>query len=154
MPDDASGEIRLLGEVRDFADRRGSKVFSYFTGEVWKGDLTGRAVVPYCDPNPVPIIGALEAVVAADGTVTGTVREIRESFSCQGGPQSGVLDRTNPFTGTKTAEAFVLDLYGEMVTLPIVGTHATADAHFPGGQGSGVFYTYTLDCLSCEPSTV
>lgn len=151
VPADAPPRIGICAIAEDFAGNEVSTCFDLYTGEVWEGPLTGEAFIPGCDPNPVPITGQLEAVVGSDGTVTGTVREVRGSFSCQGGPQSGVLDRTNPFTGTKTAAAFVLELYGETVTLPIVGTHATATADFLGSAGHGVLYTYTFDCVTCGP---
>ncbi len=153
VPDDAPAVIKICGEALDFGGNFSDPdaCNEYYTGEVWQGPLTGRAVIPGCDPNPVPITGELDAVVAGDGTVTGTVMRGARLVLLSGRPTSGVLDRTNPFTGTKTADAFVLDLYGEMVTLPIIGTQATADADFPGAGGSGVFYTYTLNCVTCGP---
>jgi Domain of unknown function (DUF4399) len=118
--------------------------------EVWTGTVGGEAVQPACSPPRVPITGALELMVESDGTVTGSVTEIRPPFSC-GGTPAPLSEQTYRIRGTKTAEAFDLTISGtaeRRATLPIDGIDAAATfEEVTGGYGATV--VYTVKCVTC-----
>ncbi len=141
--------IDICAKARGFDGTEAESCIQFYTGGAWKGPVTGEGTVPGCSPSTVPVTGDLQIVVGGDGTVTGSVTEVRGAFSC-GGTEVPVDEQTYTITGRKTAEAFELDVSGTAVTLPIVGTQATVTFDNPGAGGYGAKVTYTVDCITCS----
>ena len=116
--------------------------------ERWEGPVTGEQTQPACSPPSLPVTGELSLVVAADGTVTGSVTERRAEFSCGRTPAPAV-EQTYQITGRKTPAAFELSVSGTEMTMPIAGTQATVTFDNPGPGGYGASVTYTANCVTC-----
>jgi hypothetical protein len=116
--------------------------------ERWEGPVTGEQTQPACSPSSLPVTGEITLVVAADGTVTGSVTERRDSFSC-GGTPAPAFEQTYQITGRKTPAAFELSVSGTEITMPIAGTQATATFDNPGSGGYGATVVYTANCVTC-----
>jgi hypothetical protein len=118
--------------------------------ERWEGPVTGEAVQADCSPPSVPVTGEIQLTVDPDGTVTGSVTERRDSFTCGGTPVPP-FEATYQITGEKTASAFELTVSGaesKELTLPISGTRATATFETVN-SGYGATVIYTVDCVTC-----
>jgi hypothetical protein len=116
--------------------------------ERWEGPVTGQTTQPGCEPPSLPVTGELSLVVQADGSVTGSVTERLDSFSC-GGTATPAFEQTYQITGRKTSAAFELSVSGKEITLSIAGTQATTTLDNPGAGGYGATVTYTADCVTC-----
>lgn len=150
VPADPPPVIEICAEAVGFDRTKSRSCIEFYTGEVWKGEVTGEAVQPKCSPPSLPLGGQLTMSVASDGTVTGTVTEKRPPFTCAG---TGVppFSETYDISGKKTPEAFEVAITGtgqREVTIPITGTEATATFdEVTGGYGATVIYT--LHCVTC-----
>jgi hypothetical protein len=150
VPADAPPVIEICGIAEDFAGNVQTKCNEYYAGEVWEGEVTGEAVQAQCSPPSVPLSGGIRLVVAPDGTVTGTVTEARDGFTCAGTPVPA-FEGNYTITGTKTATAFELTATGtgsRTVTMPIEGDRATVTIDEENG-GYGATVIYTVRCVTC-----
>jgi hypothetical protein len=147
VPANAPPVIHLMTEGFDFAQNRGSRGLSYYTGEVWEGSVTGEAVQEACEPPITPMSGPITVQVASDGKVTGSVTEKRPGFTC-GGETAPAYAQNYPITGQKTAGAFELTVGAKKVTLPITGKKATVTFDNVN-SGYGAKVTYTIECKTC-----
>lgn len=148
VPSDPPPVIEICAEALGFDGTESRNCINFHTGEVWEGEVTGQTTQPGCSPARTPVTGNLILRVESDGTVTGSVTEIRPPFSCGGTgvPTSRV---TGEISGRKTAAAFEISASGTPITLPITGTRATAtfDNEGTGGYASEVIYT--VECVTC-----
>jgi hypothetical protein len=94
------------------------------------------------------VTGGPSLVVQADGTVTGSVTERLDSFSC-GGTPTPAFEETYQITGRKTSADLELSVSGTEITLSITGTQATATLDNQGAGGYAATVTYTAECVTC-----
>ena len=151
VPEDPPAVILICADALGFDGTEATGCIEFFTGEVWEGQVTGETVQPRCSPPSVPVSGELRLVVASDGTVSGTVTERRDGYTCAGTPVPP-FEGNYTITGTKTATAFELTVSGtgtRDVTLSIDGSTATASfEEINGGYGASI--TYTAECRTCD----
>ena len=150
VPQNPPAVLEICADARGFDGTKASHCIEFYTGEVWQGEVTGDAVQAQCSPPSVPLSGEIRLVVAPDGTVSGTVTERRDGFTCAGTPVPA-FEGNYTVTGTKTATAFELTATGtgsRTVTVPIDGDRATVTID-EVNEGYGATVVYTLRCVTC-----
>lgn len=148
VPADPPAIIEICAEAVGFDGTKARECIEFYTGEVWKGTVTGPSV-EHSAPCTYQHDGAVTIVVAEDGMAT-LDANLSASGGCRGVSAIGEAPFTLTGRRTSTGFAFSAPFTGMgPLTIATTGNHGSGTSTGFVGPTYEVTLEFTVDCETC-----